>query len=115
MIVRAAPFRIERKTMSYFAVAISLFTLVATIPTMVNADECFCLSHTGSGAILRGCEAKGAVFLCTDPETLKKSVQNITPDWKRIEVGTDRCNVCQPVPRGAAAELPRGDGEAKKQ
>ena len=109
------PFLIEMRTMSYLTAAISLFILMAAIPTTVDADECFCLTHVGSGAILRGCEAKGAVFLCTDPETLKKSVQSITSDWKRIEVGTDRCVICLPAPRGTAAEIPRGDEEAKKQ
>jgi hypothetical protein len=99
--------------MSHVIATISLFALFATISATVHADECFCLSHA-DGGILRGCEAKGTTFLCTDPETLKKSVQKITSDWKRIEAGTDRCVACRPTPRGAAVEVPRGDDEPKK-
>jgi hypothetical protein len=98
--------------MSHVTARISLFALLAISGT-AHAEECFCLSHADSGSILRGCEAKGAVFLCTDPETLKKSVQKITSDWKRIEAGTDRCVVCAPAPRGAV-QVPRGEEDAKK-
>jgi hypothetical protein len=93
---------------------ISFLALLATISTTVRADECFCLSHT-AGAMLRGCEAKGAIVLCTDPFTTKKSVPKINSDWKRIEAGTDRCEVCRPVPRGPSIEVPRGDDDSKKQ
>jgi hypothetical protein len=91
-----------------------LLALFMATTTIANAQECFCLSHP-DGAILRGCEAKGATFLCTDPETLKKSVQKVSSDWKRIEAGTDRCIVCRPAARGTAGEVPRGDEDAKKQ
>jgi hypothetical protein len=100
--------------MSNATATILLLALLTTITTTARSDECFCLSNA-DGAILRGCEAKGATFLCTDPETLKKSVQKITSDWRRIEAGADRCVVCRPAPRGTAGELPRGDEDAKKQ
>jgi hypothetical protein len=96
------------------ALATALFASFTTISTMVNAQECFCLGHP-DGAILRGCETKGSTFLCTDPETQKKSIQKVSADWKRIDVGTDRCMVCRPVPRSSANELPRGDEDARKQ
>jgi hypothetical protein len=96
------------------AATILLLALLATISPTVRADECFCLNQTSSGAILRGCEAKGATILCTDPITAKKSVQQINPDWKRIEAGADLCVVCKETPRGLSTELPRGDDDAKK-
>ncbi len=91
--------------------AISLLGLFTMISTMVHADPCFCLSGP-EDAILRGCEAKGATILCTDPVTARKSVQKIGPDWKRIE--SDLCKVCTPPPRETSIELPRGDVDAKK-
>ena len=100
-----------------------LLLLLGAMSATVRAEECFCLTHTPTDAILRGCEAfntsdKGAVptALCTDPVTLKKSVQKISPGWKRIEAGADRCVVCRPAAaRGSAPEVPRGDDDAKKQ
>ena len=100
--------------MRHFIGRILLFALLANISTASRADECFCLWHPDSRAILRGCVAKGAIFFCTDPETLKKSAQRISSDWKRIEAGTDQCFVCQPAPRGAAVKLPRGEEDATK-
>jgi hypothetical protein len=93
---------------------ILLLTLLATISATGRADDCFCLTHA-DGGIVRGCEAKGATILCTDPDTNKKSVQKISPDWKRIEAGTNRCEVCAPTARGTSTELPRGKDDAKKQ
>jgi hypothetical protein len=96
---------------------ISLLGLLAILAT-AHADECFCLTHTSSGAILRGCEAKGALLLCTDPFTAKKSVQQISPDWKRVEAGADLCGVCRGSPRDLSrepfGERPRGNDDVEK-
>jgi hypothetical protein len=88
--------------------------LVGALPHIARADECFCVIHSSSGAILRGCEAFKAATdfystaVCTDPETGKRSEQTMHSDWKRIETGADRCNPCKPIPRGTSPELPRG-------
>jgi hypothetical protein len=101
---------------------ILILGFLGIVSATVHAEECFCLTHAGTGAILRGCEAfnasdKGAVptALCTDPETLKKSVQKISPDWKRIEAGADRCVVCRPATARGSVQVPRGGDDAKKQ
>ena len=100
--------------MSRITVTISLLALLAPISATVRADQCFCLSDPDD-AILRGCEAKGATILCTDPVTAKKSVPKISSSWKRIEDGADRCVVCRADPKETSRELPRGDDDAKKE
>jgi hypothetical protein len=99
--------------MSRIVIAISLLA----IGTATHADECFCLIHPSSLAILRGCEAKEALFFCTDPFSCKKSVQKINPDWKRVEAGTDPCSVCSGPLRcdDDRQEGVRGDHDAEKQ
>jgi hypothetical protein len=90
--------------------------LVGALCQVARADECFCLVHSSSGAILRGCEAFKAptdfysTAACTDPMTGKLSEQTMYSDWKRIEAGADRCNPCKPISRGTSQELPRGPG-----
>ena len=92
--------------------------LVGHLCDMARADECFCVIHSSSGAILRGCEAFKAptdfysTAVCTDPETGKRSEQTMYSEWKRIEAGADRCNPCKPISRGTARELPRGGPSA---
>jgi hypothetical protein len=99
---------------------ISFVGLLAIAPAAARADECFCLSHA-EGAVLRGCEAftseRGEMptALCTDPLTGKKSVQKLNPEWRRIEAGADRCDVCRPTPRGTSTELPRREDDARGQ
>jgi hypothetical protein len=90
--------------------------LVGAAFQMARADECFCVIHSSSGAILRGCEDFKAptdfysTAVCTDPETGKRSEQTMYSEWKRIEAGADRCNPCKPISRGTAREVPRGPG-----
>jgi hypothetical protein len=96
------------------AVTIMILGFVGALFHVARADECFCVIHSSSGAILRGCEAFKAptdfysTAVCTDPETGKRSEQTMYSDWKRIEAGADRCNPCKPISRGTSRELPRG-------
>jgi hypothetical protein len=96
--------------------AISLLWALAILPAVAFADECFCLVHASSGAILRGCEARNAFFLCTDPYSGKKEMQKISTDWKRVEPGAEFCAVCRAPPRDVTpkADGPRGDEEEKR-
>jgi hypothetical protein len=104
------------------AAALSAILFVAVFAGYARAAECFCLLHTATGAILRGCEAFKAekdlypTAYCTDPQTGRESEQTINSDWQRIEAGADRCDPCWPVPRGTRPEfpeeLPRGGGIA---
>lgn len=93
------------------------FGLVSAVVSMAQADECFCLIHPQTAAILRGCEAfKAATDLystaaCTDPVTGQKAIQTMSADWQRIEAGADRCNPCKRLVRGTGPELPRGPGD----
>jgi hypothetical protein len=95
---------------------ISLLWALAIPPTATFADECFCLVHTSSGAILRGCEARNAFFFCTDPYSGKKEMQKISTEWKRVEPGAEFCAVCRPPPRDATPKPdgPRGDDDEKR-
>lgn len=97
---------------------IILVISVLAIGSTAHADECFCLVHPPpSLAVVRGCEAKEAVIFCTDPFSGKKSVQKISPDWKRVKEGTDLCSVCRVHPRvyDDHPEGVRGPQDAEKQ
>jgi hypothetical protein len=94
---------------------IILVISVLAIGSTAHADECFCLVHPPpSLAVVRGCEAKEAVILCTDPFSGKKSVQKISPDWKRVKEGTDLCSVCRRA-YDNSQEGVRGPHDAEKQ
>jgi len=97
-----------------FALLTSLVALLAAISANAGAEEFFCMIHS-SGAIHRGCEKKGALILCMDPETSTKSVVRPDANWKRLEVGTDFCVVgTSRVVIPKTFEPVRGDDEAKK-
>ncbi|MFZ1413471.1 MAG: hypothetical protein WAS73_02660 [Defluviicoccus sp.] len=95
--------------------AMALLVLLVTAGPGAVAEDCFCLVHGISGAVLRGCEAFKAptdyhwTAVCTERETGKKSEQTITPEWRRIEAGADRCDPCRPALRDTGPEPPRGD------
>jgi hypothetical protein len=91
-----------------------LFGLLPGGLSIARADQCFCLIHSSSGAMLRGCEEFKAptdaysTAVCVDPETSKRSLQTIYSDWKRIDEGADRCKPCRPVSPRSKEEVPRG-------
>lgn len=95
------------------AAMVLVFWLITAVCPTARADECFCLIHPPTGAILRGCEAYKAptdfypTADCTDPETGKKSTQTMYSDWQLIKAGAGRCDPCRPVAIGVAPEVPR--------
>ena len=101
------------------AAMMMILGLVAAMSNIARADECFCVIHSTSGAILRGCEAFKAATdfystaVCTDPETGKRSQQVMYSDWKRIEAGADKCRPCQRAAQ-ETPEAPRGADEVPR-
>jgi hypothetical protein len=98
--------------MPHIIKTISLLGLFAICST-AHADDCFCLVHADR-AIVRGCESKDEVFLCTDPYTGKKSVQKKNSDWTRVKAGTDPCSRCRAQIDPLRGEGVRG-GDAEKE
>ena len=87
------------------------------------AEECFCLRHAASEAVLRGCSGFRPAQdfyetgICIDPLTGKQREVTIDSNWKRLTAGKVGCDPCRPKPkeRDGKVERPRkGDPPGAK-